>query len=149
MAPVRVHPAAGVRDDERPRAQGVHHAHREGDLLQVIALVAVEPSLHRHHRPAAEAPEQQPARVGLDGGEREAGDLAVGHLGLDRDLAGKPAQAGAEDDPDLRRERAPPAHLRGRGLDPIVQRCRHRHARSPNSTVPSLIIVAPSSTATG
>ena len=55
----------------------------------------------------------------------------------------EPAEAGAEDDADLRHERAAPAHHVRRGLDPIVQRRRRRHPRSPNSIVPNRIIVAP------
>ena len=97
----------------------------------------------------AQPPEQQPAGVGLHGREREARDLAVRHFGLDGDLAGEPAKTGAEDDPDLRHERVPAAHHRRRGLHPIVERYCHGHVRSPNSTVPSRIIVAPSSTAMG
>ena len=90
-----------VRAPER-----VHHADREGDLLEVVALVAVEPPLHRHDRPAAQPAEQQPAGVGLDGGQRKARDVAVRDLGLHRDLLGEPAEPGAEDDADLRHERA-------------------------------------------
>ena len=148
-APEGIHAATGIRHDQRAGAERVQHAHRESDLLQVVAFVPVKPALHGHDGTPAQTAEQQAAGVSLDRGERKARDLGVRHLGLDRDLAREPAQAGPENDPDLRHERAPTAHHPGRGLHSIVQRHRHRHVRSPNSRVPILIIVAPSSTATG
>ena len=52
------------------------HAHREGHLLQRIALVAVEAPLHRDDRLAAERAAEQPPGVRLHRREREAGDVA-------------------------------------------------------------------------
>ena len=48
------------------RAQRLQHAHRERDLLQRVALIAVEPPLHRHHAAAAQRANEQAARVRLD-----------------------------------------------------------------------------------
>ena len=50
-----IHAAAGVADDERVAAQGLHDADGQGDLFERIALVEVEPALHRHDLLAAEA----------------------------------------------------------------------------------------------
>ena len=80
--PLRVHPAAGVRHDQRPRAERVQHAHRKGDLLELVAFVAMEPALHRHHRAPAEPAEQQLPGMGLHRGQREARDVAVRDLGV-------------------------------------------------------------------
>ena len=76
--------------------------------------------------------------------------LSYGTSGFDVDFTDQAAESGAENDRDLGPERTPPADgLRGR-LHLVEQRGADRHAaaRSPNNTVPSLIIVAPSSTAT-
>jgi len=47
--PQRMHSAAGIGYDEQPRAQRTHDADREGDLLQRVAFIAVEPPLHGHY----------------------------------------------------------------------------------------------------
>ena len=75
--PPQAFDTTSVRAPER-----VQHAHRKGHLLEVVPLVAVEPALHRHDRPAAEPAEQQLARRGSrpwtaeSRGSRSYGDLA-------------------------------------------------------------------------
>ena len=83
--------------------------------------------------------------------QRKARDALVWDLDLDIDLIRQTTESGAEDDRHFGLECSPAADDVGRGLNPVVQHCRcsHPSVRSPNSTVPSRIIVAPSSTATG
>ena len=117
--PQRVHAAAGVRDDEDARAESPQHAHGERDLLEGVALVAVEPALHRDHAPAGEGPEQELAGVTLDGREGKPRDLLVGDARRDRELAGEAAQAGAEDDRDVGNELRPRPHRAERRVDHV------------------------------
>ena len=98
----RVQPARGVGDDQEPAAQLLHHPDREGDLPGRVALVQVEPPLHRHDRvPGQRAADELPL-VALDRRPREIRDLGVGDRGLGLDLARQGAQARAQDDADPR-----------------------------------------------
>jgi hypothetical protein len=119
--PERIHPAAGIRYDERPGAERVHHPHREGHLLKVVALVAVEAALHRDHRAAAQPAQEEPAGMALDGGERKARNLRVAYGGVYGDLAREPAEARPQDEAHLRLRSRAPAHHLGGGLHPVVQ----------------------------
>ena len=115
--PERVHPAAGIGDDEGVRTECAQHAHGEGHLLERVPLVAMEPTLHRHHAPATERPEQESPAVRLHRREREARDRAVLHLRLDRHRLRESAEPRAEDDRDLGHERAVRTHGRHRARD--------------------------------
>ena len=79
-------------------AQRLHHAHRERDLLERLALVEVEAAFHRHDRFAGELAADQLPLVDRCGAVREVRDLLVGNDRLGRDVLGQPAEAGAEDD---------------------------------------------------
>ena len=96
--------------------------------------------------PAAQLAEQQPVRVRLDRREWEPREIAIGHLGLDRDVAGQPAEPGAQDDGRLRTERGASAHdLRGR-FDPLAQAADGGHlplrGRSPARHVWFIVVTA-------
>ncbi len=97
----RIHAAAGVGDDQQFGAQGPHHADRKGDLPLRVALVGVEPALHRHHRHALQHAADELAGVADGSGLREVRDRGVIERGLGLDLAGEAAQAGAQNDPGI------------------------------------------------
>ena len=67
-AVVRVHAADGLRDDEQLRAEPLHHAHRQRDLLERVAFVLMEAAFHRHDGHAFEPAADEPAAVA--GGRR-------------------------------------------------------------------------------
>lgn len=99
---VGVDAARGVRRDERPDAEAGEDAHREGNLLHVVALVVMHAPLHRGDRLAAEAAEHETARVARRGGTRPVGYIFVGdYLRLLYALRGA-AEARAEYDGGLR-----------------------------------------------
>ena len=95
---------------EHLAAQRLHHAHRERDLLERVALVEVEAALHGHDGLARRACRRR-------AGRRATGRWSAGSAGCRRrgwsasacDLLGQPAQAGAEDDADARRAWPPGA----------------------------------------
>ena len=83
---VRVHAAAGVADDEQLRAQGLHHAHGQRDLLERIALVHVEAAFHRHDGQAGELAADQPAAMAGGRAAREVRNRLVLERGLFLDV---------------------------------------------------------------
>ena len=95
---MRIHAAAGVRDDQQLGAQGPHHADRKGDLPLRIALVGVEAAFHRHDRHALQRAADELARVADGGGPRKVRNRGVVERRLGLDLAGEASQAGAQDD---------------------------------------------------
>ena len=123
---LRVHPAAGVADDQHVAAQRLHHPDREGDLLERVALVEVEPPLHRRRPvlPAERAADELPL-VRRGGRVREVRDRRVGDGDGVRDVLGQPAQAGAEDDAGDGRSR-PLRPDEGGGLLDLVEQVSWR-----------------------
>ena len=99
----RVQPAGGVGQDDDPGAQGVEEQDGLDDEARVVALVQVEPTLEHDDGPAAEATQRA-------AGPTWPGAVAAGQPGrsVERDgdgvleVVGQAAEAGAEDDPDLR-----------------------------------------------
>ena len=133
--PERIHPAAGVGDDERRRSQGAQYPHREGDLLHGVAFVPVEAALHRHHLPATQLSEQQPSRVSLDRGKRETGNSFVPDFALYLDLARQAAETGPENHGNFGTELGLQSHrIDGPG---DIGRERRGHADPPPGAVPS------------
>ncbi len=61
--PERVHPAAGVGDNQGRCPERAHHPDGKGHLSEAVALVPVKAALHGHHRALPQAAEQQPARM--------------------------------------------------------------------------------------
>ena len=107
--PQRMHPARDVGDDQCLRAQRPEHPHRESDLLQRVALVAMEAALHDREFAFPHRAEQQAAGVRLDRRRRESGDLRIGDRGLGGglQLVGERTKAGTQDHRDLWNDRGP------------------------------------------
>ncbi len=125
LGELRVHPAAGVGDDQKLGPQGLHHAHREGDLPVRVALVGMETPLHGHHGDPLHLAAQQPPGVGDRRRAGEMGDRFVLERGLGVDLPGQTAEAGPQDDPGVR----PPLPVladRGDGLLDLGGKLQHR-----------------------
>ena len=74
---IQVDPAGRVGDNERLHAEERHHAHRHGDILQVIPLIIVEAPLHHAHALPVEGACPPATGVTGCGGHRESGDVLV------------------------------------------------------------------------
>ena len=96
--------AGGVGEDGGLDAQQLEYPNGDDQLFEVIALIGVEPAGHAHHLAAADGAEDELAGVGGHGGHQEIGDVLVIHHHGVFNLLGKGAQAGAQDDGDLRGE---------------------------------------------
>ena len=66
LAKQGVQPPARVRDEQVAAAQLLHHPDREGHLRGGVALVQVEPALHRHDRMTGQGPADELTLVTLD-----------------------------------------------------------------------------------
>ena len=115
-----VHAASRVRHDQRPDAQQLQKPHRLRQLLEVIALIAVEPARQAHEPLARERPEDELARVAGRGGGEEVGDLVVVDLYRVLQLSGKRPERGAENHRDLRLER----HARADIVGALLIKCK-------------------------
>ena len=122
LAPLRVHAAASVGDDQHVAAQGLEHTHRKGDGLERIALVGMETPLHRHHALAAERAGHQSASVRGGGAVGEVGDFLIAEGAFGLDVGRQPAQAGAQDDAHARLA-VPPAANEGGCLGDLLEEC--------------------------
>ena len=100
---MRVHAAAGVADDEQLRAEGLHHPHRQRDLVERVALVHVEAAFHRHDRQARELAADEPAAVADGRAPRKMRNVPIFERGLFLDVLHEAAQARAQDDAGVRR----------------------------------------------
>ena len=96
---VRIHSASRVGHDERVGSEGLYHAHRKRDLLHRVAFIEMEAAFHRDDGHAAQLAADQLSRVRRRCGFRKVRNLAVGNHDLVRDLFGKSAKPGAEDQP--------------------------------------------------
>ena len=94
--------AGGVGDDEGLAADEAEDAGGEGDLGEGVALVGVDAALHDGDGDAGDSAEDEVAGVAFDGGAGEVGNLGVGDAGGAADVVGEVAEAGAEDDADVR-----------------------------------------------
>ena len=75
---VGVHAARRIAHKEVLDAQLIHDTHGEGHLLHVVTLVVVEAALQGHDLLAAQAAEDEFARVSLDCRHGEVGYVIVG-----------------------------------------------------------------------
>ena len=98
-----VHRAGGVGQDGGLHAQQLEQAHRDHQLLKIVALVGVEAAGHADHLFARHRAEDQLARVGIDGGDQEVRDVLVVDDDGILDGVRKRAQAGAQHEGHLRR----------------------------------------------
>ena len=55
----------------------IHYTLGKCDLLHIVSLVIVEPTLHRHYILTAQLAEEQLAGVTLDSGNREIGYILI------------------------------------------------------------------------
>ena len=76
------------------------------DVPGSVSLVGVDAALHDGERSAGEGAEDEAAGVSLDGGPGEMRDLDIGDGDLVCEPIGEAAEAGAEDDGDLRSQSA-------------------------------------------
>ena len=74
---IQVDPARRVGDNERFHAEERHHAHRHGDILQVITLIIVEAPLHHAHALPVEGARPPASGVTGCGRHGEAGYVLV------------------------------------------------------------------------
>ena len=92
--------AGGVGEEEGLDAQKAHDPGGHHHVVDVEALIVVDPALHAHHRHAADIAEEVPARVARHGGHGEAGDVLIVHGGHHVHGLRHRAQAGAQDQAD-------------------------------------------------
>src|SRR5581483_5650570 len=95
-----VQASAGVREDDRVDPPRLEHAHREGDLPHVVALVVVQASLHDRHGLARERADDELSRMPRDGAALPPGDAVVRDPIRLSDLVGERAEPAAEHDRD-------------------------------------------------
>ena len=112
----RSEPAALVTQ-QRLGAELLEHADRHAHRARVAALVDVLAALEDRDREAVELAHVQRAAVARDGRLREAVELGVREPRGVRERVGEPAQTGAEDDPEPRREVLEASHS-GRNSGP-------------------------------
>ena len=74
---IQVDPARRIGDNERLHAKERHHAHRHGDILQVITLIIVEAPLHHAHALPVEGARPPASGVTGCGGHGESGDVLI------------------------------------------------------------------------
>ena len=74
---IQVDPARRVGDNERFHAKERHHAHRHGDILQVISLIIVEAPLHHAHALPVEGACPPASGVTGGGGHGESRDVLI------------------------------------------------------------------------
>src|SRR5690242_9458065 len=132
-----MHAATRVRDDEGLGTESVHYPNRKGDRVQGIALVAMKAALHGDDRSAAQAAQQQPAGMTLDGGEGKPGNSLVRERGLDFDTLGQLPQAGTQNDCDRRLQCGDLANCVHRRAD-LVEQGNRSHPWARPGTVSSL-----------
>src|SRR5438093_285228 len=112
----RIQSPARVRKDDRLDPPRLEDAHRERDLLHVVALVVVQASLHDRDGLALEPADDELARVTQHGAALPSGDAlvrdAIGVLHILRERA----QAASEDDRDRRTMLGERADRGDRGL---------------------------------
>ena len=99
--PQWMHAARDVRHDQRLCPERLQDANRKRDLLQRVALVAMEAPLHHRDPPAAECPKQQTTRMGLHGRRRKARHVRIRNRRVSAELVGERAQSGTENDGDF------------------------------------------------
>ena len=124
------HDLAGLRTRDRARPAALvttsrsapeppQQAHGERDVRGRPALVEMQPALHQRHPPAVQPADHQPPGMPRRGGDRKAGDLAIGDRDRRLDRLGEPAEAGAQDQRQLHRRPGPPGD-RGRAPPPAA-----------------------------
>ena len=119
----RIQAAGGVGDDQQLGAQAVQRPDREGDLLERVPLIEVDPS--RASRPPARLRASQPRA-----GRRALTTVETAKCGISRvrddgrilDLVGQRPEPRAEDDPDARHDREAAPQTGGRLPNPVRQR---------------------------
>ena len=117
---LRVQAAASVRNDEKGRAERLHHANRENDLLRAVTFVIMEAALHRDDRFPFERSENQLPGVRFDRRAREIRKFFVRNNDVRNDRVGETAEPGAQDDSDFRFFRPTGANRRDRLLNFVV-----------------------------
>ena len=85
--------AGSIGDDQGSNPQQLHHTHRQGHLLEVIALIIVEASLHAENFPSFQLSHHKLSLVSGDSGYREVRDVPIGNLYRIGQLFGKVSQA--------------------------------------------------------
>ena len=124
MSPQRKYgfrPPQAFDDDQQSGAQGFHHPHRQGDLLEGVAFVHVEAAFHDDHRQPVQLAAHQAAAVAERRGPGEVRDGLVVERRLDVHGLHHAAQPGAEDDARVRRAVPVGTDCRRRFVDLVVQ----------------------------
>ena len=100
VPPVEVltHTTDGARHDEFARAERVHYAQRECQLLHRVTLIEVQPTLHRDNILTPEFADDDVARMTQSRRLHKVRDLLVGNRGLGVDRFRHPTETCAEDD---------------------------------------------------
>ena len=111
----RVDAARRIRQDDDPGAEPPEQQHRLDDESRIVALVHVEAALEHDDGLAGQPSEQQPPDMARRGRGRPAGQLGERDGDGILDVVGEPAEAGAQDDPDLGDDVGPGANGRLEG----------------------------------
>ena len=98
-----VYRARSVGEDRVFYAEELEQAHRNDQLLEIIALVGVEAPRHAHDLLAGDRAEDQLACMGSDGGDQKIGDIRIIHDDGIFNRIGKGSQAGTQHDGHFRR----------------------------------------------
>ena len=94
--------AGGIGKNGSANAETRKDAHGENDFGRRITFVKMDAALHGSDGDAGTFADDKLASVADGGGKREIGDARVGDARGGFELVGKSAEAGAEDDGDLR-----------------------------------------------
>ena len=123
--------AGGVGQHHRLHPQQLKDIEGVADLLHGVALVEVEPPLHRQHRLRAQPPFQQRPLVALHRRLREVGDVRVGDLLCVGHTGGQVAEARPQHHRDLGRKAQPLFQPGGAGRRFFVQMFHIQNAPFP------------------
>jgi hypothetical protein len=93
---LQVNAPCGIGQDRSPNPHAAQHAHGKRDFLRRVALVEMNPPLHRRHRNASGFADNHLAGVPNRRGTRKMRDVGVGDASGIGEFVGKAAQAGTE-----------------------------------------------------
>ena len=94
--------SGGVGEDDGANAHACEDADGEGDFLRGISFIEMHAALHGGDGYVAGVADDHASGVADGGRARERGDLGVGDAGGVGERVGEAAEAGAEDEGDLR-----------------------------------------------
>src|SRR5208282_2279314 len=94
--------SGGVRKNRGSNSEATENANRKRDFLRGVAFIKMHAAAHRGNGDAVCFSDANPACVANGRRRSEAGNLFVGNAGGVRQVVGKRAETGAEDESDFR-----------------------------------------------